>query len=556
MLPDKMAISHSNHLFVPAVFVFCLLSLLVQAENSEDYTDSRQLEKNLAVSRQRNNIQWLPNYNWKPPEHYGLRKESMEKKAGMKFTKSENPEHRIADPWIKKMQEISRRQKREKWVPYKRNENEKLALDNVEETTRANKITNDESITQLDPTILMTLAQPSIDQDNASVKDLHDSSLLQSADTNIDGSNRKLDLWNTSVENPSAEIIQEAHAVSHQRHKDYEISDIKEDPFDAETTTVADCARSELEEDRSVTSKIDSHSKELISQESKIQSSSDNMRRNIKKYSNSNENLNYENNSKESPVKEYPRQPNLLQNDKEKSSKDSMMRHDEKIVTTKPLTRKSKEEEDDAGEKDATGRPLNHGGSFQPGRWGMSILSPPMEFLENIFRLSMKNKEHTEGKKDEKHDLVDQWGMSVTSLPKEFLEDILHGVRHLIMKSGSRPSQIKGSSDHRSLVHPSYQNSQANPIQRLIIDEHNKKLAETSYGKVPNDFYPSRYPKLNYWNNYKTNIDLNNRLLLRNLKFLTQALQSYIEQNDVDIPMSCPIQVPIRPIPYLKKVIR
>lgn len=70
----------------------------------------------------------------------------MEKKAEMEFTKPENPEQRIADPWIKKMQEISR-QKREKWVPYKRNENEKLALDNVEETTRANKLTNDESIT-------------------------------------------------------------------------------------------------------------------------------------------------------------------------------------------------------------------------------------------------------------------------------------------------------------------------------------------------------------------------------------------------------------------------
>ncbi|KAM0733280.1 hypothetical protein ACS0PU_012829 [Formica fusca] len=546
-----MAISHSNHLFVPAVFVFCLLLPLVQAENSEDYTDSRQLEKNLAVSRQRNNIQWLPNYNWKPPEHYGLRKESTEKKAGIEFTKPENPEQRIADPWIKKMQEISR-QKREKWVPYKRNENEKLALDIVEETTRANKLTNDESITQLDPTILMTLAQPSIDQDSASAKDHHDSSLLQSADANVDGSNKKLDLWNMSVENPSAEIIQEAHVVSHQRYKDYEISDIKEEPFDAENTTVADYTRSELEEDRSLTSKTDSHSKESISQESKIQPSSDNTRRNIKKYSNSGENLNYKSNSEESPVKEYPRQPNLSQNDKEKNSKDSK-RHDEKIVTTKPLTRKSNEEGDGAGEKDTTGRPLNHGGSFQPGRWGMSILSPPMEFLENIFRLPMhrKNKEHTEGKKDEKHDLVGQWGMSVTSLPKEFLEDILkhqtHGAKHLTVKPGSRPTQVKGSSDRRSLTHPSYENSQADSTQRLIIDEHNKELAETSYGKVSNDFDPSRYPKLNYWNNYRTNIDLNNRLFLRNLKFLTQALQSYIEQDDVDIPISCCIQVPYAP---------
>lgn len=64
----------------------------------------------------------------------------------MKFTKPEDPEQRVADPWIKKMQEISR-QEREKWAAYKRNENGKLALDNVEESTKASKLTNDESIT-------------------------------------------------------------------------------------------------------------------------------------------------------------------------------------------------------------------------------------------------------------------------------------------------------------------------------------------------------------------------------------------------------------------------
>lgn len=49
----------------------------------------------------------------------------------------------MADPWIKKMQEISR-QEREKWAAYRRNV--KLTLDNVEETTKAGKLTNDESI--------------------------------------------------------------------------------------------------------------------------------------------------------------------------------------------------------------------------------------------------------------------------------------------------------------------------------------------------------------------------------------------------------------------------
>lgn len=61
----------------------------------------------------------------------------------MEFTKLEDPEQRTEDPWIKKMQEISR-QEREKWAAYRRNV--KLTLDNVEETTKAGKLTNDESI--------------------------------------------------------------------------------------------------------------------------------------------------------------------------------------------------------------------------------------------------------------------------------------------------------------------------------------------------------------------------------------------------------------------------
>jgi len=61
----------------------------------------------------------------------------------MEFTKPEDPEQRMADPWIKKVQKISR-QEREKWATYRRNV--KLTLDNVEETTKAGKLTNNESI--------------------------------------------------------------------------------------------------------------------------------------------------------------------------------------------------------------------------------------------------------------------------------------------------------------------------------------------------------------------------------------------------------------------------
>lgn len=61
----------------------------------------------------------------------------------MEFTKPEDPGQRMADPWIKKMQEISR-QEREKWVAYKRNESGKL--DSVEETTKTNRLANNELI--------------------------------------------------------------------------------------------------------------------------------------------------------------------------------------------------------------------------------------------------------------------------------------------------------------------------------------------------------------------------------------------------------------------------
>ncbi|EZA53382.1 hypothetical protein DMN91_004964 [Ooceraea biroi] len=91
--------------------------------------------------------QWLPNYNWRPlDKNYDLsNKESTKKKTRMEFTKLEDWGQRMADPWIKKMQEISR-QEREKWAAYKRKESGKLALDSVEETTKTNRLANNELI--------------------------------------------------------------------------------------------------------------------------------------------------------------------------------------------------------------------------------------------------------------------------------------------------------------------------------------------------------------------------------------------------------------------------
>lgn len=69
--------------------------------------------------------------------------ESTEENAEAEFTKPADPEQRMANPRAKKMQKISR-QGREKWAEYKRNRSGKLAL---EETTKASKLENDESIT-------------------------------------------------------------------------------------------------------------------------------------------------------------------------------------------------------------------------------------------------------------------------------------------------------------------------------------------------------------------------------------------------------------------------
>jgi predicted deacetylase len=85
----------------------------------------------------------------------------------------------------------------------------------------------------------------------------------------------------------------------------------------------------------------------------------------------------------------------------------------------KSLTRKGNEKKEER--KDTTEESLNHGGFserlFHPGRWGMSALSPPVEFLKNMLRQTMhrKNKEQTEGEKDRREHVAGRWRMSVTS---------------------------------------------------------------------------------------------------------------------------------------------
>ncbi|XP_018356750.1 PREDICTED: LOW QUALITY PROTEIN: uncharacterized protein LOC108757010 [Trachymyrmex septentrionalis] len=415
-----MAISHSSHLFVPVAFVFCLLLPFIHVSDSYNYTDSRQFEKNPTVPRNiYNHIQRLPNYNWKPPDkYYGPREESTKKNLRMEFTKPEDPEQRTADPWIKKMQEISR-QEREKWAAYRRNV--KLTLDNVEETTKAGKLTNNESIS-LDPTTSKSIVWPLLmDQNSADVKDSSSNrshytswqNSKQSATTNINGAfnkNLKSDERNTEMKNLSKKFLWKA---LHQRHKDYEISDIKRDT--SLRNSSIDYEKNKLEEDRP-SSIINLYPKESISKQFKnshILKNNISMDNNFIKFS---ENNNYKENKEktanslmqESKKNETRRNLNhktdsklFSQNDKEIN--ENSKKDNEKTIIAKLLVRKIKEKKDDAREKDVTEK-RNHEKSFHSDRWGMSHLSsPPTEFLKDIPRRSkhQKNKEQTET--DEKH---------------------------------------------------------------------------------------------------------------------------------------------------------
>lgn len=477
-----------------------------------------------------------------------------------------------------------------------------------------------------------------MDQDNTDLKDgssgnqFHSfwSNSKQYMDTNVDETaNKKLQSneWSTDIKNSSEKFLRKVPiTATHQRHKDYEISDIKEDPFFKRNATTE---KSELEKDH-LSSIINSHPERSISQQFKdsyILTSNTSAHKNFMKPSENDKNLNHTNDSKESSIKKYSRRFNFSRNNMKKSSNDNkedeekianlLIRkskkngnansHREKLTlqqsktpyvpessinknlkrifetsknlnhksesklpakkyprqssssqndneennkkdnekTAKSLMWKSKAKKHDAGRKDVTEK-LNHERSFYSGRWGMSVSSPPAEFLKDMSRQSMHRKNEEQIEKDGKHHLFDRWSTSVISPSKEFFGDISmhrgHGTERFTAKtprSRSRPNEVKGFSKDRPPIHQSHQNLQTTLVQQLIT-EHYKKLMETLLGKVPNGLYNSRYPGPNYWNNYPANTDFNNGLFLGFL----QALRSYVWHNDMDVPMSCRMRIP------------
>jgi len=159
-------------------------------------------------------------------------------------------------------------------------------------------------------------------KDDSSGNQLHDSSWTnskQSADTNVDkASNKKQsDEWNTDIKNSSRKLLRKA---THQRHKDYEIFDIKEESS-FKQNAATDYEKSELEEDRP-SSIINSHPEKSISQQFKdshILKNNISTHKNFTKFSENDKNLNHINNSKKSLVKKYSRQFNSSRDNKKES---------------------------------------------------------------------------------------------------------------------------------------------------------------------------------------------------------------------------------------------
>lgn len=216
---------------------------------------------------------------------------------------------------------------------------------------------------------------------------------------------------------------------------------------------------------------------------------------------------------------------------------------DGKIVTASSLTRKSEEEQtDDSRGKDAIEKPLNHRRSFQPGRWGMSVSSPPVEFLRNVSRRAMrrKNKEHTGGRQeDDKVHRPDRWDVSVSSsLGKEFLEEMSkrlrrgrgegHGTESSTVKTGSRLGEVKGSSGDRSATSPRRPGLRTNLTRQLMTDERdNEEFASNVLGKAPSRSNRLAGRRESDQRAYQASIDLSNNPLARGTILIREIVASW-----------------------------
>lgn len=377
--------------------------------------------------------------------------------------------------------------------------------------------------------------------------------------------------WGISVRKPPAGFLRDAYAA-HQRDK---VSGKKREP----------------ENNRLLGSAVDSHPEQQpTSRRSKGRDSP-------KRHKSSHGNLKKipkerrSHRPQEHPVKEHPRQPGLPRDysgeggnedcdeeeeEEEKKEGDEEEKDDgERVVTASSLTRKSEgEETDDTRGKVAIEKPLNHRRSFQPGRWGMSVSSPPAEFLRNVSRRAMhrKTEERTGGRKEDgRVHRTDRWDVSVSFPPgEEFLENIPlkhpprtrpgegHGAGpRSTVKTGSRPGEVKGSSGDRSPAPQRRPDSRTNLTRQPMTDERgNEELASDALGRAPSDPDRPANRRESDRDARQASVDFNNNPFPRSTILLREIMASWSNVDfgsDSAADMPAPYRERVRFLPLLLK---
>lgn len=333
------------------------------------------------------------------------------------------------------------------------------------------------------------------------------------------------------------EVNQATPVINHQRFNDYQISDIVEELVKDASTEHKGTRRAN---DRSRGDFVDS------SEESQ-NTNAPNSRRSFKKYLKPDGISNRRNapptNAKEE--KEDHKTTTLSPINKDgDNKKDDSSKGDDENVTTDSLTRKSEEEEeeeeeqeekgkdnteDDTGERSASGNSRNHddeGSSSRSDRWGMSVESPPEEFLRDVSRVTdvthRKNKKRAGGSaRAQDYLLGTRRGLS---LPK-------NSKKEAPPKPSARSRSDKGSGGSLSTDEQLVEQLKKNIVSALLVDKSH-----------PRGLYNFGYEKLDAWSNFPPDPVEDRQPYLRKLRLLMHALRS----DDTDIPVKCYTRLPFR----------
>lgn len=168
-------------------------------------------------------------------------------------------------------------------------------------------------------------------------------------------------------------------------------------------------------------------------------------------------------------------------NNKDKKQEDEKRKHDNRkfIPAESSIQKNEPDERNDTWKRNAIEELLSYRRMFLPDRWGVSIKSPPAEFLTELSRrMHPKNKGHKKAEEEEDAHSTDRLNANVSG--KESLDDTpkhlrrgkgeVRGSGHLTVKTESRPSKVKESPDDRSSASQTQQDLQANSMQQPMTE--------------------------------------------------------------------------------------